>query len=371
MKHPAKLQKAINGLLIAHPFFASVLLRQKIRADDEAKTFWVDGETLGYSPTFLETLSHSQAMGVLAHEVLHLTSLHHARAHGRNADKWNQACDYAINPIVTQCGLELPKGALLNPAFAGKTAEEIYRLLPDNPNNGKDGKQQSQQGGFGEVRPSKDKPTQAEEKAKVQTKQATAQARQAGKLPAFLERAIAEIPASIDWRELLARFIAEQVQTESNWMRPNRRFAHAGLVMPAMHSLTIGNIVFVADTSASIKASDVSKVCSEMLNALQTFEALGKTAELLAIYCDAKIRGIQTLTPFDKPQPVGGGGTDFRPPFDYLEQAGINPIALVYLTDGECNSFPSEPAFPVLWVRVGNYKGFKPPFGEVINTDLQ
>ena len=114
-----------------------------------------------------------------------------------------------------------------------------------------------------------------------------------------------------------------------------------------------------------------SNWAGELLSALQTFEECGKTAELTAIYCDSMAQGVEVLTPFDTPKPKGGGGTDFKPPFDYIEANNLNPIAVVYMTDGFCSSFPEMQSYPVLWAVIGNYSTFKPPFGEVLLMDIE
>lgn len=41
--------------------------------------------------------------------------------------------------------------------------------------------------------------------------------------------------------------------------------------------------------------------------------------------------------------PKGGGGTDFVPPFRWVEENGIFPQCLIYLTDLCCHSFPEPP----------------------------
>ncbi len=43
------------------------------------------------------------------------------------------------------------------------------------------------------------------------------------------------------------------------------------------------------------------------------------------------------------------------------------PVCMIYQTDGQCNSFPEQPPYPVLWVLTRRYDGFNAPFGEVIN----
>ena len=88
------------------------------------------------------------------------------------------------------------------------------------------------------------------------------------------------------------------------------------------------------------------------------------------MYFDSIIENVQDFESEDLPidsllRPKGGGGTDFRPVFRYIEEEGYEPACLVMLTDGYCDSFPSlEPEYPVLWIVFGNTK-FDPPFGEV------
>ena len=61
--------------------------------------------------------------------------------------------------------------------------------------------------------------------------------------------------------------------------------------------------------------------------------------------------------------PVGGGGTEFGPCFEWLDERGIRPQALVFLTDLYGSFPPCAPVYPVLWASTG---GQKAPFGEVI-----
>ena len=61
--------------------------------------------------------------------------------------------------------------------------------------------------------------------------------------------------------------------------------------------------------------------------------------------------------------PVGGGGTEFAPCFDWVEERGVRPQTMVFLTD-LYGSFPSDaPCYPVLWASTGRRQA---PFGEVI-----
>jgi predicted metal-dependent peptidase len=84
------------------------------------------------------------------------------------------------------------------------------------------------------------------------------------------------------------------------------------------------------------------------------------------VYCDAQVHGVEEFTADDLPlqlHPRGGGGTRFEPVFDWVESTGVQPDALVYLTD-TYGSFPAQaPDYPVLWATTA---GTHVPFGEVI-----
>jgi predicted metal-dependent peptidase len=71
---------------------------------------------------------------------------------------------------------------------------------------------------------------------------------------------------------------------------------------------------------------------------------------------------------------IYGGGTRFHPPFALVEQEGLNPSALIYLTDGY-GSVESATAelvdYPVLWATTGIAPTFVgAEFGEIVKVDL-
>lgn len=63
-----------------------------------------DGRTLTYNPTFVTGLSPDELLGVLVHEVLHNALDHPARRSDRNIERWNIACDLAVNPLLLAAG---------------------------------------------------------------------------------------------------------------------------------------------------------------------------------------------------------------------------------------------------------------------------
>ena len=130
-----RIQKARTTLLLDHPFFGTLLFRLGAQARSSIATMATDGVSLYFNPQFVETLSAAEIAGTLAHEVMHPALQHHTRRGGRNPRRWNMACDYAINPMLLDAGLTLPKDVLLDNRFRGMSAERIYNLLEEEEQN--------------------------------------------------------------------------------------------------------------------------------------------------------------------------------------------------------------------------------------------
>ncbi|MGA2964414.1 MAG: hypothetical protein ABSD96_22355, partial [Candidatus Korobacteraceae bacterium] len=105
---PERIRKARTSLLLDHPFFGSLLFRLKSEEDRSIPTMATNGVVLRYNPAFVDTLNAATLAGVLAHEVMHPALQHHTRRAKRDPRRWNEACDYAINPLLLDAGLSLP-----------------------------------------------------------------------------------------------------------------------------------------------------------------------------------------------------------------------------------------------------------------------
>ena len=69
---------------------------------------------------------------------------------------------------------------------------------------------------------------------------------------------------------------------------------------------------------------------------------------------------------------LGRGGTDLRPPFDWirqnLEQRSAPPDALIYLTDGFGPSPEKAPSYPTVWI-MPTHSANALPFGQIIQFE--
>jgi predicted metal-dependent peptidase len=357
-----QMTKARANLLMEQPFFGSLALRLTVIEDPSIKTACCDGRSLRYNPSFIEGLDIAETKGLIAHEVMHSALGHTTRRGNRNPRKWNEACDYAANPILIDAGLTLPPGALINTAYTG-SAEHIYTLLPDREDHN-DPSQGNDPGRSGGVEDNPEGTSEGTEEAewKMAVAQAAHIAKQAGNLPAYLERMVDEVLTPlIPWRDVLRRFMTERKPDDFSWSRGNRRFLAQGLYLPSRIDIAhMGVAVIAIDTSGSIQTAELDSFAAEVTSIITDTSP----AKTIVIYCDADIAHIDEFGPEDEITfaPHGGGGTDFRPPFRWLEEQGISPKTFVYLTDGY-GPFPDEEAdFPVLWCI--NNKNVAPPHGE-------
>jgi predicted metal-dependent peptidase len=392
-----RIQKARNSLILDHPFFGSLLFRLKGRECRSIPTMATDGVSIYYNPDFVETLNAATLAGTLAHEVMHPALHHHVRRSGRDPILWNQACDFAINPLLVDAGLSLPDGVLLDNRFRGMSAEQIYNLLESEsePEAGQDsgheggddelGRQESKdetsgggvsnspsapvtEGGIGQVldapTPDEEIPTIEEQTREwdVAVNQATTVARQAGKVPAGLNRALeGSAEASVDWREMLRRLWSDTIPADYNWMRPNRRHVWTGIYLPGVIREGVGEIAIAIDCSGSVNARQLRLFEAEVGSILEG----QRPQRVHVLYFDATVHKVETYEAGQRIDlnPVGGGGTEFGPCFDWLNDHGILPQTLVFLTDLYGSFPPSAPVYPVLWASTGSQKA---PFGAVI-----
>jgi predicted metal-dependent peptidase len=141
---------------------------------------------------------------------------------------------------------------------------------------------------------------------------------------------------------------------------------HLGLYFPSIRSEELPELVIAVDTSGSIDVSDLDQFCGEVNAILEEYDT-----KATVLYCDTEVAAVEVFTRDNLPlrlNAVGGGGTDFRPPFEWVLENGIQPAAFIYLTDLECRCFPEEePPYPVLWARIGTC-GRTPPFGEMLEV---
>lgn len=403
-----RIYKAIQKVSEREPLFTSIITRLIPREDNSVSTMGTDGEKLIYSPTFVNSLSEDELAGSILHETLHCAFRHIWRREKRNQSLWNIASDFAVNEVVNEI-FPLPKGSLRDSKYYGMSAEMIYELLNkkrkgilkgqtwcdhgewegkqkgSHKNEESEGSPKSSSF-FEEVRnkvfgksSNKESYDEKEERKEYQNRQLEGDwenmfrrtiLKNYGKLPDSIKRVVEKlyyIPV-IDWSVLVKNILSEDT-TDYSFTHPDRRFLESDFVLPGPYSIDkLENVVFCYDTSGSINNSDLFAFYLETLSLLDNFSSFKGWAAV----CDAYLHSFKEIdakSTFNDSDFVGGGGTNFRPPFGEIERRQLNPKAVFYFTD-TYGSFPdNEPPYPVYWLvrsEVGDMEERRVPFGTVV-----
>lgn len=205
----------------------------------------------------------------------------------------------------------------------------------------------------------------AEQDADIALVQASREAMNMGNMPAGLTRLIRErLRPILDWKELLSRFIEQCMDNDYSWTHPDRRYIHQNIYLPSRREFRLPEIVLAVDCSGSIDTHTLNRFCEELSGILDSYDT-----RLTVMYHDMIVQGYAVYTRQDMPlvlTPMGGGGTDYRPVPETIESMGIDPACLLWFTDLECDRFPPEPCWPVLWICSSRKKKREVPFGELI-----
>jgi len=187
-----------------------------------------------------------------------------------------------------------------------------------------------------------------------------------GTLPGSLQRLIEELTdPKVDWREKLARWVGENGrQQDYSYRRPSRRSESVGQYMPSLQQYGIDDIVLMIDTSGSIGDRMLKEGLAEVNGVC---EDLGITCRAMiidaALHDDCMVEDAYELAE----KLSGGGGSDFRPAFDKLNEEAFEGVVIAF-TDGDIAVPFDKPTGikGVLWVL---YEGCTAPtevYGETV-----
>ena len=366
-----RLSKAKTSLILESPFIGSVALNMPMTLSDEVPTAATNGKRVLYNPDFIESLTDEELKFLVAHECLHPMLEHNYRRGSRDPKKWNKAADFVINQLLVDEGIgKFIEGGCLDQTIynnGGGTSDGIYNLLPDADGDG-DGEGDGPGGPGNDLQDGEgSQAEQAQEAAewKIKVAQAAQAAKMMGKLSANMARLVDEVlKPKVDWREVLHRFVQKAKNDQRSFARPNRRFLSQGLYMPTVSGEVLGELVFAVDMSGSINDNEKNQFAAECRAVFED----GRPEKLHLIFFSHEVCAHDIIGRDDEFEfnPRGGGGTAFSPVFKHIEEQGIEPAGIVFLTDLYCHDFGEAPACPVLWVSTGQDSA---PFGEVVMVE--
>jgi predicted metal-dependent peptidase len=354
----ADVSKAKSLLILDRPFYGMAVSKRPIIYTDTVDTAAMSAKGQMYmNPAWCSKLTVRNLMFLLAHEALHYMLCHSTRMGNRKHTAWNIACDKVINDLLVhdKVGVAIPDGVYMDGA-RDLSAEQLYNEDDDGDGPGGIGNDVGPPTGD-DGRPLDDTEIrEVETQAKLETIQAAKAAKAVGKCPGSIERIVDElVNVTTPWFDILERFMVGKVKDDITWNRLNKRFISQGIHLPGRATKrTMGVAVLVIDSSCSVSQEEFKAYNGHINRILEMCNP-----ELVhVIYCDTKVTGHDEYTADDLPiniRTVAGGGTRFKPAFDYIDDQDLEPEVVVYLTDGECadtNHFTTP--YETVWLTTGS-----------------
>lgn len=379
VKLAQRFSDARTMLLSRLPFYGFMLMRMDLRVGD-AEILGINSAAVTkdrkiyFNLEWSAKLTDAEFVGVLLHELLHLTLGFFMRLGVRDFKKANGAHDHVVNlqieelrefSTVLAALIALPKPNLCDPKYKGLSFEEVYALLSDDA--GEDGGQW----GLGDIRPdlgdSEDDAKLDRELRQLIIEASLHQEKAvAGCISSGMEQVIHEIlNPRVPWQDVLSQWVGQHgKQPERSYRRLDRRAQAMGYVSPSSFKSGVCDVVVLWDTSGSMAGRE-TEILSEILGIC---EDLGLA--LRVICCDYGICSDQENVRHPEEIAVkGGGGSDFRPAFDRLDDEQFTGIVVAF-TDGVIQ-VPAEMPLHlrgVLWVI---WKRDQPParWGDSVIVD--
>ena len=357
-----KLIQAKTKLMLENPYFGTLVSSLSFEQNSNIASISHQNNKFIYNDEYLEVLTIDEITTHLANSAMHQALFHSTRGEGKISSIWKLASDYAINDLLIENGFVLPPLANYSSRFERLYAEEIYTILVGELDLSED------------EEPKEEQEQQTEqfqeeilnsEDYELLLEQLTNKLEKQGDLPKGIERFVkTKRQAQISWRDELYRYVNSHAKSDYRMFPPSKKHLYRGIALPSIYGEEL-KIVVAVDTSASIDETLLELFLTELYEIMQIFPHY--IIEL--IECDYQIQNITRLTPLEPLTTTlkGGGGTDFYPVFEYIENMHEDFKFLIYFTDG-MGEFPKyEPIIDTLWVMptLQNI-----PFGNILTINL-
>lgn len=380
------LEEAIISLLLNYRFYGELVQLMNKTYTKEVPIAGVSVTNrinLYINPDTFNQLSLDMRVGVLLHEIKHVTEFHIDRSKkvAKSFNKaLNVAADRAINEwihVVTknkkliasipdQFTIDIDgKSEDFKPVtkknfqdmYPDKTIldnesmEYYYQFLKDNAKTGANGENDFEgdmdlMDDHGKWEESNDSSEMTKEVVRNSLNKAQ-RAAGAGNTPGDMSQLIEELnKATVNWRSVLQRFVARCVEStiDSSRKKISRRF---GIIHPGTIREPLLKLGIAVDTSGSVSDAYLKQFFSEMKKINE------QGIEIFLVQADMQVTSAKKYNPKEKIEVKGRGGTLFQPAIDELERVECD--AIIYFTDGETFSETPVSKKPLLWALCPSY----------------
>lgn len=369
----AKISVMMDARLV---FFSVLMMNMRYAWHLGIPTAATDGRTIYINPIAYALLTPGQRVSRLMHEVMHVALSHLKRRGTRDASKWNRACDYYINLMLTDQGFEKISTWLWDEKYRGMSAEQIYDLLPDEPELG-------WEIDLMPIPQDDDEPFHPDQHQYAMDQLIVQAAMQAQK-----SNCTTGIPSSISfyldallhpklrWDIVLKRWFGQYIKKGYTWKKPSKRYEQ---YMPSRGKPSLDEAAFATDISVSVSDKDYQVIVSEVGGVLDRmkpkFIHYIQFSEIIT-----SINKVKTVNELKAIKFKGRGGTDVNDLFNWAEKN--QPKVLVILTDGGFY-WPREggdphdedakfiqPSCDMVWL-IHNNPQWTAPYGKVIHYEIK
>lgn len=396
-----------NEIYLELRFLDIALSELKPKADGAIQTFATDGTRLCFSPEQVLRVFKQNAFflnRVYLHTVLHCLFSHLWIGGNRDRRLWNLACDIAVEYVIDGMDKKCTRRILsfvrtefyevLKEQKDGVSAAVIYRMLREMESDGDRRaqivsleqefytddhrywpKQEDGAAKQGAAAESQKKWNKIARQTRMEQQRRGDEARDGEEL--FAAQLKAE-QSRRSYHEFLQKFAVRREELHSDPDEFDMNYYTYGLKlygnMPLIEPLEsreakkIREFVIVIDTSYSTSGELVEQFLRETVDILKQSDSFFSDSVIRVLQCDnnvqddVSITGEKELERFLREfRLTGGGSTDFRPAFAYINELRaqgelLNLTGLLYFTDGK-GSYPMKrPDYPTAFLFLEDYE---------------
>lgn len=348
-------------------FFTTLCFGLKTAWDSKIPFAATDYKTIFFNPQKFLSLTPGQRVFLLLHETLHVAFLHWQRQGSKQHGKWNAACDFHINLLLTDHGFErIPEGLYDDKYRDPSTnqpmsSEQIYALLPEDQSSDKD-----------LMAPPDDQNLQElEQDVQDLIMRAVTQAKMAGDKPGSIPSDIqvyvdSLVKPKLPYHTILRRYLQSYAKNDYSMRRPNRRFFPKHH-LPSLWSESLMAIDFGMDISVSVQDHQFQQFVGDIAGVMKMMQP----PSMRLVRFNTRIAGVDTIRSIQELKQVefrGRGGTAIGPLLEWANE-NKSKVLLIY-TDGEFD-WPKITCrhTDIIWLIHGN-PSFTAPFGRVIHYEI-